>query len=206
MRLTVGGVLILLGVGAVGGFVVSDGNHLSKALTRVKALSQQAGSLVGLSKPNETEPKDVALPPLSSEPLAVSTDAAGLPLTEAVPLKEEVPVTVIPEPTPQVVAPKAVKKVRTRKKKPVVKKAASKPISSSRRKSSRPKKPVVKSAPPAAKTPNMVGTYVSLELITGRSVQGILESKTATHYVLNVPGLGPLEYPIENVKSILPAQ
>lgn len=65
--------------------------------------------------------------------------------------------------------------------------------------------PVKTAVAPAPKN-DLTGTYVSLELVTGRSVQGILQGKTATHYVLNVPGLGPLEYPIDNVKSVQPAQ
>ncbi len=208
MRLTVGGVLLLVGAGAVVGFVVADGHHLNTMMEKIKGLPASASSLTGFFKSEEPAPQVPELPPVTANPVVASTDTAGMPLTEAVPLNDVVPVTPIPEPTPQVVAPKkSVKKARRKRVKPVVKKGAPKPVAASR-KTSRSKKPIAKApAPPAAaKAPSMVGTYVSLELITGRSVQGILESKTATHYVLNVPGLGPLEYPIENVKSIVPAQ
>jgi hypothetical protein len=108
------------------------------------------------------------------------------------------------EPTPEPEKPKPVFKKRRGRKRaavvaPVKKKAVRKPKKAAKASAAPAKNPA------AASTPSLMGTYVSLELITGRAVQGILEGKTATHYVLNVPGLGPLEYPIENVKSVKPA-
>lgn len=60
-----------------------------------------------------------------------------------------------------------------------------------------------KAAPPADK---LLGTYVALTLKTGREVKGIYQEKTATHYVIELPGMGPFEYPVENVQGIKAAE
>jgi hypothetical protein len=204
----VGGVLITAGLIGAGVYFGMDSSRIGSAVEKVQGAVSGAMSLVGLYKTGNSV-KEVAYsppPPLpgtsgvtsttSVNSLPVSTTAGNAympPLVSATPLAEEV---ATPTPLPQ--PPVKGKRHRRRRSAP---KTAKRPVKAAKGKSA-----AVKKAAPSAAGEPMVGSYVSLELITGRAVQGILEGKTPTHYILNVPGLGPLEYPVENVKSVQPAQ
>ncbi len=222
MRLTIGGVLVVAGLAGSAVYFGMEPARLGQAVSKIRGAANGAMSLVGLYKSGDSTPEAYSPPPpfpgVSAGTSTIETVIPGSTSTSAVAVDNlpnspasasgyqpavatSIPVPVA-EPTPEPEKPKPVlKKRRTRKRAavaaPVKKKAVRKPKQAAK----------VSSAPAKAPAPSslLMGTYVSLELITGRAVQGVLEGKTATHYVLNVPGLGPLEYPIENVKSIQPA-
>lgn len=50
----------------------------------------------------------------------------------------------------------------------------------------------------------MIGTYVSVELTSGKKVLGVLQEKTAKEIKIQLPGMGPFSYAAETVKSIQP--
>lgn len=52
----------------------------------------------------------------------------------------------------------------------------------------------------------LVGTYVALTLNTGNVVKGVLVERTATNYKVELPGMGPFDYPASTVKNIGPAE
>lgn len=199
MRITVGHVVIVsaVGVGLIFGPLSSSGWLKRKA----KAAKEEFHSLMGLFKSGEAEtnkktppqklasPQKNTLPPMTSVPVqdgkspsAVKT-AASSPKVKAAPKKKKI-----------------VKKKKSRKK---VKKKSKK----KRKKVFRKKKfkKVVKKIPldPLKK---LEGTYVEMELVTGRTVKGIYQGKSATDYTLEIVGMGPFKYPIKNVKVIKPAQ
>lgn len=206
MRITIGGVLLAFGLGSATTYFVLEPARVGEMKERFSKLSENAMSLVGLFKSGGEETSQEAYnppPPFGGSESSTSTVVENSTAAAVIAPTPE-PVEVVPTPTPQ---PK-VKTTRSKRRR--VRSAPAASVTTAKKKT--PTKRTSKSTakPTAAKpTPpksNMIGTYVSLELITGRAVQGILEGKTATHYVLNVPGLGPLEYPIENVKTVQPAQ
>ncbi len=181
MRITVGGVLLISGAAA---FVVVGPLKLiepSIFLDRVDNMKKTVEWAMGYFS-SAPEAKPVEVTPVVPEPVAPAPVEAA-------------PVVETPAPPPAVVTP--AKKKRTRRAR--AKKTMAKPL--------------VKSAAPAAQAASkaggedkLVGTYVALKLKTGRDVKGILQSKTASGYTVEIPGMGPFQYPASNVVSVLPAE
>lgn len=214
MRITIGGVLLGAGLGASVAYFVMDPSRLGMVQTKLNDTFPGVMSLVGLRVTPEPEKKDEAYNPPPPFPASGTAPANTVSSATTPPL--DVAMTPMPEPTPTplVVEEKkapavSVSKRRSRRKSVRAKPVVAAPVAKAavKKKTTRaPRAPAAKTAPTPAPQANLTGRYVSLELITGRSVQGIYQGRTATHHILNVPGLGPLEYPIDNVKSVQSAE
>lgn len=187
MRITIGHVLI---IGGVAGLLILgpfSKINFSKAFSKLEKINLPDS--IKNYVPFQNQKKNGATAPLTQvlEPAPV-VPAAPPPVVETP-----------PTPEPVIEKPAPVKAVKTRK----------------RRRKSKAAVPAVKAAPVAKAAPakknaaggdELIGTYVAVSLKTGREVKGIYQSKTATHYVIELPGMGPFEYPIENVSTIKPAE
>jgi hypothetical protein len=211
MRITVGGVLLVLGVGSAGAwYVMSPG-----APSNVSSTGSSGGGIIqGLQEKINTSlglfqsASSTATPePLQASAQTPAPEATPETLPEsAAPVEVPSPVAVVeeaPKPAP------VVRKRRTRA--PRVKKAVRK----SSRKAAAPvvaakapaaAAPAQAPAKPAAKKGSLVGSYVVLTLATGREVKGILQEQTPASYKVELPGLGAFTYPAQNVKDVRAAE
>lgn len=203
MRITVGGVLLFSGAAA---FVVMGPFNLVKPdliKNQIEGLKGSYEFIMGYFNP----PKSLSLDsPEPSDPLVPveNNTVDSQPSVEVVPAVES---AVSPaEVTPSVTAPAAplvapvpvttapvVKNSRVRRRR--TKRAKAIPAAS------------VVATPVGAKKSvgvkdKLVGTYVALKLKSGRDVKGIYQAKTATQYTIEIPGMGPFQYPVENVVSV----
>lgn len=219
MRITVGGLLVFAVVGgAIGyGLTLTSTDWFKD---KKESANREIKSLSNLFRSGEAETKKPDVPITRSEPVRgekpikpvarpTASKAAATPsVSKAVPTASKK--TAVKKQAPKKVARK---KVRSKKKKS--RKVASK------RKRTTSKKKISKTAKTPKKAPavakkkapsvgdqgaRLVGSYVEMELTTGRTVKGILEEKSATHYTLQLPGMGPFKYPVKNVKRIAAAQ
>lgn len=220
MKITVGGLLLTAGLGAgilAGPLKVFD-NPLLK--DQAESISGTVGWMKNLVKGawGGGEPVVQESVPVTSTPLAVeatspivATEAAPVepakvdvtplppPIVEAAPAAE--PVKAVPVKTKRVrgarrVRTKKVKVRRAAKSGAKVVPSAAAPVAAS---------PAVANEAPAAGN-SLIGTYVVLQLKSGREVKGVLQAKTPTHYKMELPGMGPFEYPVENVTAIAAAE
>ncbi|MFN0117719.1 MAG: hypothetical protein ACKVQC_05420 [Elusimicrobiota bacterium] len=202
MRITIGHLLLVGVVGAglaLGPLRGGSGEKKSFFSDLRQSVSDWMGffkssdsAVVPLTSLNTiVEEKDVVLPLVIADP-AVETEVVIASSTVQEVKVEEAPL----------VTSVSAKVKRKRKRKKVVAQSdssvfvnapASKPVTKSKRKRQEAVSPYL-------------GTMVNLELKGGRVVPGILLEKTATSYKVELPGLGPFEYPISNVVSIKPAQ
>ncbi|MBV9080444.1 MAG: hypothetical protein JO102_04920, partial [Elusimicrobia bacterium] len=53
---------------------------------------------------------------------------------------------------------------------------------------------------------SLVGYYVSLKLKNGREIKGALVEKTATAYRVELPGMGTMDYAVDDVVSVTQVQ
>jgi hypothetical protein len=227
VRITLGGVLLGAGLGASVAYFTLEPTRMARLQSQLTETFPGLMSLAGIKKAEEAPPKEEAYSPPPPFPVggvnAGTSSISGVPvegnqlasstapveaadaITEAAPTPTPTPVVAQKKPQSATSVRKKTRRVRTtRTKTTAAAKATPVPV---RKKTVRTKSPAVaKTVPAAAPKSDLTGRYVSLELITGRSVQGIYQGKTATHHVLNVPGLGPLEYPIDNVKSVQSAE
>lgn len=189
MRITVGGVLLFSGaaaMAAVGPFKFVDP---TKMIGAINGLKDSAGWVMDYFKLEDAESKAVevvAAPVVESAPVSAPEPVAPAPV-EGPPVMEPV--------AAPVVAPVQKKRSRRRraKKAPVASKAA------------KPAAPALVKTKAAA-TNGLVGTYVAVKLKTGREVKGVLQSQTVTEYTIEIPGMGPFQYPAANVLSVVPAE
>ncbi|MCG3205237.1 MAG: hypothetical protein KCHDKBKB_01956 [Elusimicrobia bacterium] len=204
MRITIGGLLLFSGAA---GFVLlgplkfldpSSFKNQLEGLTsttewvveRIKAL--QSGDALEKSS---AEADKTDIPPVPAENNSVAAEVpaqAPPPVTDTVPA----PVTAVqpkPQATPAVVTPKksAVRKRRV-KKKAVSPAAKTAPVT----------------APPKVvnNKDGLIGTYVALKLKSGREVKGIMQARSASQITIEIPGMGPFQYPAENVVTITPVE
>jgi len=148
----------------------------------------------GKSKKVEAPAAPVELPAVTEDRLPFSE----VPLTPVPPV-EAPPEVAPPVPdNPNLAAPKAeasAKPVVRRKRRPAPKAAAAAPADAP-----------AKTATPKKTGDKLVGSYVSLALKNGNTAKGILVSKTATNYRVELPGLGEFDYAANTVKSITAAE
>lgn len=203
MRITVGGVLLFAGIGtAVVLGPMKNMVDLSFLTDQVGPLKDSIGWVQNYfkgSQPVETAPINVPSESQSSssesakaveaqqQPAAAAPVAATAPAPVAAPV-EPPPIAVAP-----VVKPKSVKTRRHRraKKKVAATTAAAKSATSAA------------AAPAENKSAgDLTGTYVALQLKTGREVKGILKGKANGKYTLEIPGMGPFDYDANNVVGV----
>jgi hypothetical protein len=204
MRITVGGLLVILGAGSVGAvFFMPSGTAPTKIDNYIHAAREKINTSLGLFRSASTESASEA-PPLASESpqdVQSSTPVTTIPVA-APPATASAPVPVVET---SAVTKKAVKKLSKRRarrkvaKKNVAPKATTAVIEKA---SAKPAavKPVPKSGG------SLVGSEVVLTLNTGREVRGVLQGQDAIAYKVELPGLGAFTYPIQNVKSIRTAE
>jgi hypothetical protein len=66
-----------------------------------------------------------------------------------------------------------------------------------------PAKPVAAKPTSSASAPDsLIGHYVALKLKSGREVKGVLRERTAQGVSLEIPGMGPFQYPNSNIDGI----
>lgn len=186
MRITVGHILILAGVGGAAWMQLSSQKmDTSGLLDKYSSVTSSVGSLMDLFKSGaqptpllETETKpDVAADAPVVEDKLPALEQPAIPDSSA---PVESPSAAVPDLKPAVVeAPVPAKKTVKRRAK--------------------------KSRAKVAKDP-LLGTMVALTLSSGREVRGILEERSATSYKIQLPGMGPFTYDAANVKAIKPAK
>ena len=210
MRITVGHVLIvaLLGGGVYYDIRSSD-SYLKQFGDAAKAEFQ---SLVSLATGEEVPVKRAVAPKPALRPSPAVPDAEPKPVPPLAKVGKEQsqakPAKVVPAPVSKESAKKTVRKNIKKKskvsaragkwKKQTVKKKTSKKRKSTARKSKKSK--------PSGGVEKLVGTYVAMELKTGRTVRGIFEGKSPTHYTLQLPGMGPFKYAVADVKKVEPVK
>jgi hypothetical protein len=160
--------------------------------------------------------------PLTPKPASAEA-TAGKPATEvAAPIVPEVK-TVAEAPAPVVEPAPEVKKSavhsrrrkkgkqvavtsrRTRGKKTVAK-PATEAVVGEKAVSDAPAEVAPAPAAAAGNAEPLVGTYVALQLKSGREVKGVYQGRTATKYKIELPGMGPFEYDAANVAGVKPAE
>ena len=182
MRITVGHVLIaaaVIGVAAVKGPDVDFG----KAKETARSVKDEIASLVGLFRSGDRSREDTGEAIETAAPVQASVPSAPPAPPPPEPKVEPAP------PAPAKAAP-AKKTVRPKKRRVRRKTTAAVPA----------KPPAPKAA--AAPKDSLVGQFVVIELTSGREVRGILEEKTAEHYKVQLPGMGPFLYAADTVKSV----
>lgn len=195
MRITVGGVLLFSGAAAfvaVGPFKLLEP---SQVLDQIDGVKKSAEWVMGYFRAPAPELKPLRVEEVPAPPPAVPAPVE--PTAPAVNPPEPPPAAV--EPVPEaVVAP--VKKKRSRRRRarktPVAAKA---PAPAAAAQPAAPQKS-------AGAQDKLMGTYVALKLKTGREVKGILQGKTEKEYTVEIPGMGPFQYPVDNVTGIGPAE
>lgn len=187
MRITVGHVLILTGLGGAGWMYISSHKMDSSGLLeKYSSVSSSVDSLMDLFKsgaqPTPTLNAETKTDPVPEIPVVEDK----LPALEAAANAETIPPVQNPVANTQEVKPAVIET-------PVlVKKIA---------KGRRPKRNRAKTA----KDP-LLGNMVALTLSSGREVRGILEERTAASYKIQLPGMGPFTYDAANVKAIKAAK
>lgn len=199
MRITVGGVLLFAGAGAVAAVV-----FLPNSNTYIQSIREKVNTSLGLFR-SASSSSTTAESPLIPEPAEPQAPPPPIPVAE--PPQAVIPTAPVPvEPVVEEPKPEVKKKTRTRrrpKKKPTSAKAT---VGKAATKKTAPAKTAAAAAPaaPAPKKSggSLVGSEVILTLNTGRDVRGILQSQDAVGYKVELPGLGVFTYPLQNVKSI----
>ncbi len=215
MRLTVGGLFLITALTGAG-YIFFDHAMVEKGLVRLKPFRDQLVQTVDSLK--KADFKSIPVPffskgksenPSVEKPLVLRqnlTSAEGRTNTgEPIPV-ESPTVQSAPEITKPIVQPlqreKPISKRRLRKasRKKVVTPQASSNVSPA---------PVVKKPTTAPRTAagksgyeKLVGSYVSMKLMSGNEVKGILKEITGTEYKLELPGLGDFMYQHAKVKQI----
>ena len=211
MRITVGGVLLVVGAGAFvalgpvprmdSSFVNHQVESIRKSLEDLRGLFKKGSADEASPVPVEKESLPVVEKP--PEPLSV-------PVVESQPpekVEEAVVPVVVPEVPHSERVAAAIKRHRPRNRpskrqggvltnaadKAAVGVVAVKPSA------------IVKETENMGSDP-LMGSYVALKLKTGREVKGVLRGKTAKLYTLELPGMGPFQYPAENVVGVTPAE
>lgn len=206
MKIRVGHLLLLLVVGGVAFARLPDFGTIKR---RIAGISSDLSSLGALFQSGETEISGTKETPKPDLPEALPSErlpADGEQTAAAPPRAASADVSQPDPPQPKAVAAKKppAKKVgkRPARRRAARAKTVNRKKSAAARKKAAAKpaiqKPAVKSDPVA----DLIGTYVALELATGRDVKGILQAKTATHYVVELPGMGPFRYPLSNVRGV----
>ncbi len=201
MRITVGGLLLVVGAGAVGALAfLPSGIAPIQVDQYLAAAREKVNTSLGLFRSASTE-SAADVPLISSATVSPAVEA---PLAETPPAAPVIPVAAVPEKPVVVAAPApAVKKARakrrsTRKKTAVKKTAAAKPAAKAA------PAPVAKAAPKTGGS--LVGQDVVLTLTSGREVRGVLQEQDSIAYKVELPGLGAFTYPVQNVKSVRAAE
>jgi hypothetical protein len=217
MRITVGGLLICLGAGAVATVAFLPSGMAPQGVENyIKLAREKVNTSLGLFRSASSE---------------TNSDSPLISTTTTQEVQPAVPVTppVAAAPAETVIATAAVTtSVETVK--PAVKKAArrrrvrKKPASASTGKTlsavSRASKTARATAAAASVAPvkspeevakanrggSLIGKDVILTLNTGREVRGVLQEQDSIAYKVELPGLGVFTYPLQNVKSLRPAQ
>lgn len=215
MRVTIGHVLIL---GAFGAGVAFSGPikslNLEWATSKAHSVKDGLGSIVSVIRPKSQAVPEA--PPAPQQPYT-----SDLPVREAMPVPESPLAPSTSAATANAAAPAAVVAPAappasvvkgTAVKKPLRKKRVARKRARSAKKVTAAKKPAASSAARASakkgsgNVDRLVGTYVALKLKNGNEVKGILESKSASAYLIQLPGLGPFEYSFDSVIDVRPAE
>jgi len=203
MRITVGGLLLLGVVGAGVGYLATQASSSGgvSQMVNLGFIKDEVKSLVSLFKSGgEKEPVIYAPPPpfpdgtanqatASTGSLSLSVGTVPVQDAKTVPVEAEVPANLPAEPA-AAVAP-------VQKESPFIRSKPGRRVKYRIKKTYEKKKSAVDSGAAA-----LTGKMVSLELTSGRIVQGVLQGKTASEYKVELPGLGIFSYPIQNVKNI----
>jgi|GEM_PF-4572438 len=216
MRITVGHIFILLMIG-LGVYFFSEPIK-EYVNTKKPGVIAEIKSLLGLFKEGERETNSSLNDPTKDLQAPVSSTAAAVSYSTP-PISSSMNVATSTTPTKHITGPdvsgesiKERKKVRTtlaqnrKRKKPattLTKGVSQKSKPKAKDLELKPNPPPINDAP---EIHGLVGTYVALELKTGRVVKGILEGKSDKEYTVQLPGLGPFTYPIKDVSKITKAE
>lgn len=190
MKITIGHVLVVGGVAGVLGLGPLYKMDFSKLFSKIENINFSLDTVKKLI-PFQKEIRSILPAPVS--PMVVENPPAPPPPV-AMPVAVEAPPVPEPKKISEPVQKKTVKSRRKARRKTKAAVAAT----------TQAKKAPAKSATKSSNA--LMGTYVTVSLKTGREVKGVYQKKTATHYVIELPGMGPFEYPIENVAGIKPAE
>jgi len=196
MRITIGHLLILSALGGIAYVNLPESIDIHMVKSKLGGVKSEFKSLLNLFKSGEAEQENFKNGKTET-PAAIPIPT--VPPPKAVPPAAPKPAKV--KSAPKRARKKAVKKsVRKKSKKKVAKrKAKRKPKKVA--KAPAPKKSAAQSAREEI-IKELIGNYVSLQLTTGRQVKGILKEKTADHYKIELPGMGPFVYPVKDVRNV----
>lgn len=220
MRITIGGVLVVGGVAVIAlmGPLGNLGDTVKQAFDGVTSLASSV-SAPSLPLPSVTpsgNPVAATSVVTASSPTVVqSAPVSTVKSVPVVPAQPAVVATPTPTPAPTVepAAPTKTKRHRSRK----LKTAESKePITLSLSNSKKrhiaqktapktsplPPTSAANAKPAISSSDPLMGHYVSVKLKTGREVKGVLREKTAQGITLEIPGMGPFQYPNTNIDGL----
>jgi hypothetical protein len=187
MRITVGHILILAGLGGAGYWYVSKQDLGSPNFTDgYSSVTDSLGSLINLFKSGAQPTPEIAT---EKKPDDVPPETPKV--EEKLPALE----TALPEPTTP--PPAQAVPIEEKSKAPLATATTKKMKTKSRRSG---KKRAV-----APKDP-LLGNLVTLTLASGRDIKGVLIERTATSYKIEMPGMGPFTYDAAKVVAIKPAK
>jgi hypothetical protein len=205
MKITIGHILILAGVGSyavMGPFNLVSHEAVGQQLDRWSSKMEPLLSYIPylskatkpLPSPIDTTVNEINNTEVEKQPIVDPVVKEESQITETVPVQPVSQDKILPEETPvlEKKVEQPVKKKRGRKKK------TSKPVSGVKTNNS--------NATSKGMADPLVGSYVALNLKSGREVKGVLKEHTATSYVIELPGMGPFTYSAETVVSVQPAQ
>lgn len=159
---------------------------------RLKTLALDAWSeihsLIGLVKSGEeaeARPSSAAHPPVSASTAPVRDNPVVA--TSTPPAKAAAPAKAAP----------VRKKIRSRRKRVRKKRSVKR-----RKKTVKKKRATVKKAAPADRYSSFKGAYVEMSLKSGSSVKGVYLGRSGTNIKLDIPGLGPFDYPAGDVTGM----
>ncbi len=179
-------------IGAIGPLKLVDPVLITDHIGGMKQTFSWVESYFKPSAPVETAPIDLPAAEKSTEPVPPAPIEESKPIAAPETVANTIPV---PVPTEAKLAPVAPVKQQHRRRRTRRSAAPAAAVQS-------PKT----SSKSAASGDKLVGSYVSVMLKSGREVKGIYQGKTANQYTIELPGMGPFQYPIENVTSIKPAE
>lgn len=217
MRITVGHVLVGLGLIGAGYYSISGGRALNWVMGKAQDISSDSKSVAKMLDSNSSDGSGVqsSSSSVASEPAKEKTDLPVENLStqdQTAAIKQEQPVSdqKIEAQTPPVVSPVMTTKRKRRRKKvvpPVEANAAPTPAPVPKLKR-RSKKARVSPTQTSSDSSSGIkeGSYVSMELKSGRKIEGLLTKISDTQYTLELPGMGPFSYAISDVKSVTPSK
>ena len=194
MRITIGGILLVGGIAAVAVVMGPSSNPadlLKQAVDGVTSLVKSVSGPAVIPIPSSVSSSNASATPVVSAP-SVSTATTPSPPVAAVAVVENV---AAPESAPAQAQAVPEKHTRHRHRRARRSKTAV-------AKSAKTVAPSENAAKPASSSDPLIGRYVSVKLKSGREVKGILQAKTPQGISLEIPGMGPFQYPSSNIDGI----